>query len=91
MSVQNFMAINPIAIEIFQSGRKWWIDQPPNRQTMPSLTPISHLHGYLTFLNTCYSFLDFQCFLHFLLIDIHIIATEMNENQSLPGTAIQNL
>ncbi len=27
MSLPNFMAINPIVVEIFQSGPKWWTNQ----------------------------------------------------------------
>ncbi len=35
MSKPNFMAMHPIVVEIFQSGPKWWTDQP----TPPCVEP----------------------------------------------------
>ena len=40
MSVQNFMAIHPIVVEIFQSGPKWWANHHTNiaiHRAMPLL------------------------------------------------------
>ncbi len=35
MSVQNFMAVHPVVVEIFQSGPKWWINCPTKRHWHP--------------------------------------------------------
>lgn len=34
MFLQIFMGMPPPVVEIFQSGAKWWRDQPTKRQTL---------------------------------------------------------
>lgn len=38
MSTQHFVAIYSVDVQIFQSGAKWWTNQP----TLPSLKELSH-------------------------------------------------